>query len=362
MTKIDWKAAYQRCQHMDFDIALQCCAHMEDLPLCALRLTFGGKPAPPDFSCISNTGSDLANNLVVDPTWDPLLLCSPHQAKMPPVPPSPCPEGELPHPGQPLPFDFPEEKDDRLSKFDNHIDDLITAGVEAGDNKARVAAAGPLALHAMGCPLSDSEPMPPRDDNLSLKKFSAEAPPKEMKINLGWLIHAWALKAHLPQDKLIAWSRSTQEVLEAKKISFTALEELIGGLNHLCWVIRFATHFLGRLRNLLAQFNNQKWAVRHIDADITKDLLLWLKCMKKAASGVSLNILVQRVATHLCCNDAAFHGIGGYSNLGRAWRYDTPEELRLRASINLLEFIGSILGPSSQCLCCSLQCHGVSRD
>jgi hypothetical protein len=343
MTKIDWKAAYRRC-HLDFDTALQCCTHLEDLILCALRLTFGGKPCPPDFSCISDTGSDLANDLVVDPTWEPLLLCSPHQAKMPPVPPSAHPEGELPHPGQPLLFDFPEEEDDRLSKFDNYIDDLIAAGVEIGDNIARMAAAGPLALHAMGRPLSESEPLP-RDDNLSLKKFSAEALPEETKIVLGWLIDAWALKVMLPQDKYIAWSRSIQDVLEAKRISFSDLEELIGRLNHLCRVIRFATHFLGRLRNLQALFNNRKWAVRHIDADITKDLLLWLKCMKKAASGVSLNILVLRVATHLYRNDAAFHGIGGYSNRGRAWRYDIPEELRLRASINLLEFIGSILGP-----------------
>jgi hypothetical protein len=149
----------------------------------------------------------------------------------------------------------------------------------------------------------------------------------------------------LPQDKCIPWSRSIRVVLKTKKISYPDLDTLIGRLNHLCRVIRFACHFLGRLRNFLETFNGRKYATRHFKEDISKDLLLWLKCIKKAASGMSLNILVLRVATHLYRNDAAFHGIGGCSNRGRAWRYDIPEELRLRASINLLEFIGSILGP-----------------
>jgi hypothetical protein len=343
MSKIDWKAAFRRC-HLDVDTALQCCTHLENLLLCALRLTFGGKPCPPDWSCLSDTGSDIANDLVADPTWDPSTLCSPHQAKMLPVPPSTHLVGELPHPGKPLLFDFPEEEESRLAKFDNYLDDLLAAGVEIDDTIARMAAAGPLALHALGRPLSDVEPIP-RDDNLSLKKFKAEALPEETKTVLGWLIDTWSLSVKLPQDKYIAWSRSIRAVLQAKKISYPDLDTLIGRLNHLCRVIRFASHFLGRLRHLLQTFNGRKYASRHFDEDISKDLLLWLKCLKKAASGMSLNILVLRVATHLYRNDAAFHGIGGYSNRGRAWRYDIPEELRLRASINLLEFIGSILGP-----------------
>jgi hypothetical protein len=187
MTKIDWKAAFCCC-HLDVDAALQCCTHLENLLLCALCLTFGGKPCPPDWSCLSDTGSDIANDLVVDPTWDPSMLCPPHQAKMPPVPPSMHLEGELPHPGQPLLFDFPEEEESRLSKFDNYLDDLLAAGIKIDDNIARMAAAGPLALYAMGRPpLSNSVPTP-RDNNLSLKKFKAEALPKETKTVLGCLI------------------------------------------------------------------------------------------------------------------------------------------------------------------------------
>jgi hypothetical protein len=343
LTKVDWKAAYRRC-HLDLDTARQCCTHLDNLLLFPLRLTFGGAPAPPDFSCLSDTGSDIANDLVNDPSWDPLTLCSPHQAKMPPVPPSPHNPGDTPHPAQPLLFDFPKEEAMHLSTFDNFIDDQIAAGVDTGNNVLRLAAAGPLAIHAIGRPLSVSEPIP-RDDNLSLKKFAAEALPEETKVILGWLIDAWNLTVCLPQDKYFAWSRSIREILLVRKVSYSNLEELIGRLNHLCRVIQPGSHFLGRLRSLLESFAHRKYASRHIDSDIAKDLHLWLHFMKKAATGVSLNILVLRVPTHLYRCDASFHGIGGYSSNGRAWRYDIPEPLRLRASINLLEFIGSLLGP-----------------
>jgi hypothetical protein len=179
-----------------------------------------------------------------------------------------------------------------------------------------------------------------------LKKFAAEARPEKTKAVLIWLIDAWSLTVTPPQDKHIAWSRSIQSVLDTRKISHPSLEELIGRLHHFCRIIKFAMHFLCRLRNLLASFHECKCASPHIDADISKDLILWLECMRTAAKGVSPNILVLRIPTHLCRCDAAFHGIGGHSiSRGRAWRFETPKELRLRASINLLEFIGSLLGP-----------------
>jgi hypothetical protein len=133
MTKVDWKAAYRRC-HLDFDTARQCCTHLDNLLLFPLWLTFGSAPAPPDFSCLSDTGSDIANDLFNDSSWDPLTLCSPHQAKMPPVPPSPHAPSDVPHPAQPLLFDFPHEEAMHLSTFDNFIDDQIAAGVDIGDN------------------------------------------------------------------------------------------------------------------------------------------------------------------------------------------------------------------------------------
>jgi hypothetical protein len=343
MTKVDWKAAYRRV-HMDIDTALQCCTSLEDILLCALRLTFGGRPAPPDFSCISDTASDIANDLVVDPSWDPTTLCSPHQPKMPPVPPNHHPPSELPHPGQPLLFDFPVEESERDAKFDNYIDDELGAAADIDDAILRLAAAGPLALHVLGRPLSDDESIL-RDDVLSLKKFFAEALPEESKIMLGWLIDAWNLTVALPQDKYLGWSKSIRRILEVGKVCYGELDELIGRLQHLCRVMRPGTHFMGRLRSLLASFNGRKYASRHLDREHVNDLKLFLKFMKVAAAGVSLNILVLRVPSHLYRCDASLHGIGGYSSRGRAWRFVIPTEFRLRASINLLEFFGSIIGP-----------------
>jgi hypothetical protein len=211
----------------------------------------------------------------------------------------------------------------------------------------RMTAAGPLTLHVLGHPLSANESIP-REDILPIKKLYAEALPEECKIMLGWLVDAWLLTVALPQDnKYLGWTKSIRRVLEARKVRHSKLEELIGHLQHLCRVMCPGAHFLGRLRTLLASFHGQKYTYyRHIDKEIAKDLHLFLKFMKIAATGVSLNILlVLCIPTHLYRCDASFHGIRGYSSRGCAWRYTIPKKLRHRASINLLEFVGSVIGP-----------------
>ena len=273
LTKVDWKAAYRRV-HLDPDTAVQCCTTLDGILLCALRLTFGGRPAPPDFSCLSDTASDIANDLVADQTWDPLTLCSPHQSTMPPLPPNEHPPDTSPHPGQPLLFDFPPDEASRTSKFENYIDDEIGAGVDIGDAIARMAAAGPLSLHVLGRPLSTHEEIL-RDDILSLKKFKAEALPEEKKTILGWLVNTWKLSVAIPQDKYLGWSKSIRSILTNNKVGYKELEELIGRLQHLCRVMRPGTHFLGRLRNLLASFHGHKYVQRHLDAEHKNDLQLF---------------------------------------------------------------------------------------
>jgi len=59
-----------------------------------------------------------------------------------------------------------------------------------------------------------------------------------------------------------------------------------------------------------------------------------------------MNLLTYRTPTHAYRSDASEHGIGGFSALtGRAWRWEIPEHLRLRVSLNMLEFLGSVVGP-----------------
>jgi hypothetical protein len=78
LTKTDWKSAYRRA-HLHVDTALQCATHRSDTLLIPLRMTFGGAPCPASWSCISNTGCDLATDLANDPAWEPLQLKSPQE-------------------------------------------------------------------------------------------------------------------------------------------------------------------------------------------------------------------------------------------------------------------------------------------
>jgi hypothetical protein len=74
------------------------------------------------------------------------------------------------------------------------------------------------------------------------------------------------------------------------------------------------------------------------DLRLHKDFLLY------ANAGVSLNIISFRKPTCIYCSDASEFGLGGYNVLtGEAWRWETPIELRLRTSINSLEFMACII-------------------
>jgi hypothetical protein len=109
-----------------------------------------------------------------------------------------------------------------LSTFDNFIDDQIAAGVD-GDNVTRpLAAASPLAIHAIR-PFSSQSPSP-RDDDLSLKSLPPR--PSETKVILGWFINAWLLTVSLPQDKVPRLVQASGYPLLARKAPTS--ERLIG--------------------------------------------------------------------------------------------------------------------------------------
>jgi hypothetical protein len=343
LTKTDWKAAYRRA-HLNLRTAVQCATHTEEFLLIPLRMTFGGAPCPASWSCISDTACDLATDLSNHPNWEPRKLHSPHQHLLPEVKAAPT-NRDPPHPAKELLFSFPPEEDDHVIKFDNYIDDLLGGGVEV-DNDAvdRLSAAGSLVLHTLGRPVAKDEPIP-RDDLNSLKKLAAEGLPEEEKICLGIHLDTYRLLASLPKHKYKAWSDTIRKFLLAKKINFQNLEELIGRLEHVNLIQPPGRHFLGRLRCLHASFSLHRHGYRHLSKEVFKDLELWLKLLKRATTGVSLNLLVHRNPTHVYRTDACLHGLGGYSDRGRAWRFEFPEELLGRASINLLEYIGTLVSP-----------------
>ena len=58
-----------------------------------------------------------------------------------------------------------------------------------------------------------------------------------------------------------------------------------------------------------------------------------------------MNLISFRKPTHVYRSDACPWGLGGYSHFGRAWRFEIPENLLFRATLNMLEFLASCIGP-----------------
>ena len=89
-----------------------------------------------------------------------------------------------------------------------------------------------------------------------------------------------------------------------------------------------------------------EWSKRSEKARLTRpqldNLSLWQSFLWKAAQGISINRLVCRWPTRI---DACPQGIGGYwLKSGIAWRYQLPEELLGRATLNTLEFLAAFMG------------------
>ena len=80
--KVYWKSAYRR-QQLNAKTAVksltQVCIKGITLLLASLRLTFGGKPCPSEWGCISETVADLATYILHCNEWDPSKIHSPLQ-------------------------------------------------------------------------------------------------------------------------------------------------------------------------------------------------------------------------------------------------------------------------------------------
>jgi hypothetical protein len=83
MTKVDFKAAYQRL-HIMSDTAAQAVVLIEDMALVALRMTFGGSPNPSIWSDVFELACDTCNMLSRSNFWnaeDSPTFESPHQTR-----------------------------------------------------------------------------------------------------------------------------------------------------------------------------------------------------------------------------------------------------------------------------------------
>ena len=118
------------------------------------------------------------------------------------------------------------------------------------------------------------------------------------------------------------------------------MEKLVGKLDHVGFIIPTGRYFLNRLRYRQRQCERygtstlRKWDV--------EDLLLWKNLLHQATfSGIRIDHVSFSLPSTFCLSDASEKGMGGFSSEGFAWRWQIPDQLQHRVSINLLEFIAA---------------------
>ncbi len=121
------------------------------------------------------------------------------------------------------------------------------------------------------------------------------------------------------------------------------LETNIGRLGPLGMAIPFIHHFLSHLRDL---HSTAIWGrLVKINGKYSKDLQLMLNFLKMANVGVSLNSIAFWQPTHVYRSNSCPAGLGRYNHKGFAWRWCLPENLKFRASNNLLDHLAAIILP-----------------
>ena len=176
------------------------------------RLPFGSTPAADCFNTISETVTDLAQEIATDETWNPNSLHSNLSEKIP----SPS----IPNKVQPLqqpPFPLTVPITISSIYHDVYIDDIITIALadnRSATEKARHAA--PLAIHAIFRPKEMNEYVT-RDHVLCLRKLEGEGQLNEIKATLGWIINTRLFKIFLHSDKFQLWTSDINKYSNPKQ-------------------------------------------------------------------------------------------------------------------------------------------------
>ncbi len=80
---------------------------------------------------------------------------------------------------------------------------------------------------------------------------------EEPTILLGWKINTRKLTISLPDKKYKHWHNDLTSYINAKKISYSNLEFLIGHLNHAATACPLMQYFLNRVRKTLEHWNTK---------------------------------------------------------------------------------------------------------
>ena len=337
--KDDAKSAYRRI-HLNAATSFQTAVQIEiegvNYILLALRLPFGGSPCPSEFCLVSDVITDIINDLLACEHWDPYWMYSSYVKHIP------GPKSLPPH----IPFapaletSVPNRENDRCTA-DVFIDDVITVGVDTGNNVEKLMAAPCTVMHALAH-ASEKDTFLPRHNFIAADKNEAEGAPEEVKIVLGWEINTRELMIKLPQHKHKAWSDQLMGYATRQRAGGKDLQSLLGRMEQVATIIPMFGHFLNNIRSTEIRAT-ATGKPQFINKRTREDLLLAQMFLAKAAEGVNLNLMSFRSPTHIYINDASEHGIGGFATHGRAWSWVIPPKLRGRAHINLLEFIAQLV-------------------
>ena len=337
ITKTDMDAAYRRL-HATIQAAVTCITVLANIAYLLTRLPFGSAPAPALFSIISDSATDLAWDLALDPTWDTDTLQSDFEFldSSPQLVHKETPFGQA----DPLIISLPP----RDIIADNFIDDIFMAAAAISDNHKRITHAVPLALECLFSPTSTNDATP-RSEIINQIKHLAEGPPAEIKIVLGWKINTRTFQVHLTANKHMDWTRDIHRALSAKKCTKGDLETMIGRFNHVGTIIHTSRYFLTRLRYRLQQHQQApKIHTIHLAPWDLQDLRLWHTHIDHLHhNGANINNICLSQPSTITYSDACEWGLGGFTSQGNAWRYLIPTHLQHRASINLLEFMAAII-------------------
>jgi hypothetical protein len=305
------------------------------------RLPFGSSPAPHKFSIFSEISFDLANDLMHCDHWDP-------EESPPPL------HDQIPQPqrldpsipfGTALPADVPLPSNTK-GRTEGYLDDATNAVLDSPGNSKMVARArlcNLMALHLLCRPLAGLEEPIMRSEIASIRKLLAEGALSEIYTFLGWLINTRAFLVALPHEKWKNWSQSIEHLLTQDVASYNELATLLGRLEHVCFIIPAARHFMNRLRRSTSDADT--FRVTKLSKEVKLDLKLWIQFLQKAEGGISINNIIFRSPTSVPITDASETGIGGHCPQNNIlWRYKFTIEEQISLTLNAKEYLAAAIG------------------
>ena len=171
---------------------------------------FGGKPNSSKWSCQSKSTMDFINDILSCKEWDANKSKSPIKDMIPK--PLVLPSKILHATAKTTIVNIPAEDQ---GKFVVYIDDTVAIGPDLPENRPRLAATIPLAIHLLSRPIILKEYVL-RKPPISIIKLRAEGRLEETKTLLGWLYDTRRLRISLPSNKFKSWSKQLRDLIERK--------------------------------------------------------------------------------------------------------------------------------------------------